>query len=87
VNEKIIANLIGEKIIKADAIFTKEITGFTIGGIPPIGHKTPIEFIFIDNDLLMHDIIWAAAGMPHAVFSIDPKDLVRITKGKVISII
>ncbi len=48
VNEKVIESHVGEKITKADADFTRDITGFAIGGIPPIGHKQVIDFIFID---------------------------------------
>lgn len=86
VNEKHIATLVGEKIIKADANFTRETTGFAIGGVPPIGHKQKIPHIFIDEDLLEFPVIWAAAGTPNAVFSLDPKQLKTLTHGKVISI-
>ena len=86
VNEKVIEILLGEKILKADADFTREITGFAIGGIPPIGHKEPIQLIFIDEDLLKFEEIWAAAGTPNAVFNLKGKDLLEMTNGKVISI-
>ena len=86
VNEKLIESLVGEKITKADADFTREVTGFAIGGIPPIGHKQPIDLIFIDEDLLKFVDIWAAAGTPNAVFNLKGKDLVEMTQGKVISI-
>ena len=86
VNEQVIESLVGEKILKADADFTRNITGFAIGGIPPIGHKEPIQLIFIDEDLLKFEEIWAAAGTPNAVFNLKAKDLVEMTKGKVISI-
>ncbi len=86
VNEKIIESYLGETISKADANFSKEVTGFTIGGIPPIGHKQAIELIFIDKDLLDFDNVWAAAGTPNAVFNLQSKDLLSITNGKVISI-
>jgi prolyl-tRNA editing enzyme YbaK/EbsC (Cys-tRNA(Pro) deacylase) len=77
---------VGEKIIKADADFTRDITGFAIGGIPPIGHKEPIELIFIDEDLLKFEEIWAATGTPNAVFNLQGKDLQKMTHGQVISI-
>ncbi len=86
VNEKQLESLIGEAIMKADADFTRETTGFAIGGIPPIGHKNRIDFIFIDQDLLKFDELWAAAGTPHAVFSIRSKDLVSLTEGKVVQL-
>lgn len=86
VNEKAIESYVGEKITKANADFTREVTGFAIGGIPPIGHKTPIDLIFIDENLLKFDDIWAAAGTPNAVFNLKGKDLLEMTHGKVISV-
>lgn len=86
VNEKIIAHELGEKIEKADAKFTKEVTGFTIGGIPPCGHKTPIKHIFIDKDLITLSKIWSAAGSPNTVFNLTPDELIKLTGAKVISI-
>ena len=61
-----------EELEKADAEFVKEHTGFAIGGIPPVGHKTPI-ITFIDEDLMQYDEIWAAAGTPKQKF---PQSLV-----------
>lgn len=86
VNEKVIESHVGEKITKADADFTRDITGFAVGGIPPIGHKQAIDFIFIDQDLMKFDSIWAAAGTPNAVFNLQSKNLVEMTEGKIISI-
>ncbi|MBI2785582.1 MAG: YbaK/EbsC family protein [Legionella longbeachae] len=86
VNEKMIEQRVGEKIIKADANFTREITGFAIGGVPPIGHKQTITHIFIDEDLLQHNILWAAAGTPNAVFSLSSKEIETLTHGQVIAI-
>jgi len=86
VNEQLIESLVGEKIIKADADFTREVTGFAIGGIPPIGHKQLIDLTFIDEDLLKFEEIWAAAGTPNAVFALKGKDLVEMTQGNVINI-
>lgn len=71
---------------KADADFVREITGFAIGGIPPIGHKQTIELIFIDRDLLNFNSVWAAAGTPNAVFNLQSKELLAMTQGKVIAI-
>ena len=86
VSEKKIEFQVGESIVKADAEFVKKITGFAIGGIPPIGHKNPIDLIYIDQDLMVLDEVWAAAGTPNAVFCIHSKDLPKITKGTIISI-
>lgn len=86
VKEETIESKLDEKIIKADAEYVRQITGFAIGGIPPVGHKQKIEHIFIDEDLLTYDSVWAAAGTPHAVFNIPSADLLEMTKGIVISI-
>ena len=85
VNEKTIAAQINEEIIKADADFIREITGFAIGGIPPIGHRQKIEHIFIDDSLLNFESVWAAAGTPNAVFNLQINDLIQLTEGRVIS--
>jgi len=85
VNEQALAQHVGEKIRKADAGFAREATGFAIGGIPPVGHKQPIA-TFIDEALLAHAEVWAAAGTPSAVFCLAPSALAELTGGKVISI-
>jgi len=85
VNEKAVKNNIGEELEKADAKFVFEHTGYAIGGIPPVGHKTPLT-TYIDEDLMQYDEIWAAAGTPNAVFRLTPKILSEITKGRIISI-
>lgn len=86
VNEKKIGAYVGRKIRKADAAFTKKVTGFTIGGIPPFAHKTPSHFTFIDEGLTQHETVWAAAGMPNSVFEIKISDLIFLTKGKLVSV-
>jgi prolyl-tRNA editing enzyme YbaK/EbsC (Cys-tRNA(Pro) deacylase) len=85
VNEKQIGELLGESIAKADADFVRQQTGFVIGGVPPVGHAQPLT-TFVDEDLLEYEVIWAAAGTPHAVFQLEPSNLVRITSGRVVSI-
>ena len=86
VNEKIIEQLVNEKIVKADAHYTRNITGFAIGGVPPLGHKHSINHIFIDEDLLKYIQLWAAAGTPNAVFAFESKDLESLTDGIVTNI-
>jgi len=56
-----------------------------IGGVPPIGHLEKLE-IFIDEDLLKYDEIWAAAGSPNAVFKLIPSELIQMTGGRVMPI-
>ena len=85
VNEKAIGKELAEPIKMADPEFVRQITGFAIGGVPPVGHRHALK-IFIDEDLLQYEEIWAAAGTPHAVFRLTPDDLKTITSGKVISV-
>jgi prolyl-tRNA editing enzyme YbaK/EbsC (Cys-tRNA(Pro) deacylase) len=86
INEKKIEEYIGEPLEKATPDFVLEKTGFVIGGVPPIGHSQPLT-IFIDQDLQNYESLWAAAGNPHAVFKLTPQELIKITNGKVISVI
>jgi prolyl-tRNA editing enzyme YbaK/EbsC (Cys-tRNA(Pro) deacylase) len=67
---------------KADADYVRAQTGYAIGGVPPVGHARPIETV-IDEDLLRHDVVWAAAGTPRDVFAIAPADLVAVSGGRV----
>lgn len=83
VNEKSIAYLINEEVEKADANYVREITGFSIGGIPPLGHKHKIDHIFIDEDLLQYRILWAAAGTANAVFCLNATELQNLSHGVV----
>ncbi len=85
VDEKRLRELAGETIEKASADFVRQHTGFAIGGVPPLGHSEPLK-TFIDEDLLQYDEIWAAAGTPHAVFQLTPKDLQTMTGGQVVSL-
>jgi len=85
VNEKKIGDLICESIEKANADFVRKKTGFSIGGVPPVGHLEKIN-TFIDEDLMQYEEIWAAAGNPNAVFKLTPLDLVKMTGGRIISI-
>ena len=82
---KLVGELTGGQLARADADFVRQQTGFSIGGVPPIGHSQPLD-TFIDADLLAYDHIWAAAGTPHAVFQLTPDDLVRMTGGQVAAI-
>ena len=77
-----LAALSGAAIDKADADAVRQATGYSIGGVPPIGFPVPIP-TFIDRDLLQYDVVWAAAGTPRHVFPIAPQELVRITGGQV----
>ena len=61
------------------------VTGFAIGSIPPVGHAQSLE-TYIDEDLFKWEELWAAAGTPHAVFKFNSRDLLTLTKGKVLKI-
>lgn len=72
-----IAELAGEPIGKADASFVRAVTGYAIGGIPPLGHAQALR-TFVDRDLLRFAVVWAAGGTPHALFPLSPLELPRI---------
>src|ERR1700730_2624787 len=77
-----LAALSGAPIVKADAGAVRQATGYSIGGVPPIGFPAPIP-TYSDRDLLRYDVVWAAAGTPRHVFAIAPDELARITGGHV----
>lgn len=77
-----VARIVGRPITRAKADQVRQVTGFAIGGVPPVGHLQPLA-TYVDRDLLQYDEVWAAAGTPNAVFCIQPADLVRITNGVV----
>jgi prolyl-tRNA editing enzyme YbaK/EbsC (Cys-tRNA(Pro) deacylase) len=85
VDERRISDLFSEPVGMADATYVREKTGFSIGGVPPVGHaERPTTFV--DEDLLREEEVWAAAGHTHAVFGLGPAELVRITGGMVAGI-
>jgi prolyl-tRNA editing enzyme YbaK/EbsC (Cys-tRNA(Pro) deacylase) len=77
VDEKKVAQIVGA-IGRADADFVKAKTGFTIGGVSPLAHATPVVTL-IDQDLFRFDRVWAAAGHPHGVFPMSPAELEKLT--------
>jgi prolyl-tRNA editing enzyme YbaK/EbsC (Cys-tRNA(Pro) deacylase) len=74
--------LVGQPISRASAEQVRAHTSFAIGGVPPVGYPRRID-VYVDRDLLQFDLVWAAAGTPNSVFSIEPRELVRITAGEV----
>lgn len=82
VNEKRIREYAGEGIGKADADFVRAVTGYAIGGVPPLGHIQEME-TYLDEDFLQFDTVWAAAGTPNAIFELKTSDLQKMTGGKV----
>jgi prolyl-tRNA editing enzyme YbaK/EbsC (Cys-tRNA(Pro) deacylase) len=84
-DEQKLAGRLGEDVRMASADEVREVTGFAIGGVPPVGHAEALR-TFIDADLLAFDAVWAAAGTPRAVFKLSPPELTRITGGEVVQI-
>jgi Cys-tRNA(Pro) deacylase len=74
-----------KQVERADANTVRVATGFAIGGVPPFGHTTSLG-VFIDNDLLNYEVVWAAAGTPNTVFAINPTDLERVAGGQVVDL-
>ena len=85
VDEKKVDALIG-KTGRADADFVKAKTGFSIGGVSPFAHATP-PVTLIDRELFRFDEIWAAAGHPHSVVRMSPKELERLTGAPVADVV
>ena len=85
VNEKGVAAHLGEKLERPDAAYVREITGYAIGGIPPLGHASPLD-TFVDADLMGYETVWAAAGTPNTVFEVAPRALAEAVGGKVIGV-
>ena len=82
VNEARVTEIIGESISRATPDFVRSSTSFAIGGIPPVGHAVQ-PVVVIDQDLLEHSSIWAAAGHPNSLFELNPADLEQMTGGTV----
>jgi prolyl-tRNA editing enzyme YbaK/EbsC (Cys-tRNA(Pro) deacylase) len=80
VDEAKVAATVGEGIGKADAAFVRDVTGYAIGGIPPLAHAQCLRTL-VDRNLLQHETVYAAGGTPHAMFPIAPADLVRVSGG------
>lgn len=85
VDEKKVEALVGQ-LGRADAEFVKMKTGFSIGGVPPLAHATP-SVTLIDQELFRFEEIWAAAGHPHSVFRLRPKDLCRLSDAPVADVV
>ena len=82
-----IKKILGEKDVSmGNADQVKQVTGFTIGGVSPVGHLNPIK-IYIDQSLSRFENIFGAAGHPNCVFKINFIDLQKITSGEVMDIV
>jgi prolyl-tRNA editing enzyme YbaK/EbsC (Cys-tRNA(Pro) deacylase) len=85
VDEKAVKETIGEALQRMDANQVRELTGFAIGGVAPLGSETPLA-TFMDADLMSFDVVWAAAGSPTAVFAVAPAALAAATGARVIAV-
>jgi prolyl-tRNA editing enzyme YbaK/EbsC (Cys-tRNA(Pro) deacylase) len=78
--EKVAEALDCAEVRQAGAAEVRAATGFSIGGVPPVGHGLPVVF---DEDLLRHERVWAAAGDPHSLFCVDPRRLADCVDARV----
>jgi prolyl-tRNA editing enzyme YbaK/EbsC (Cys-tRNA(Pro) deacylase) len=80
VDTKLVAAAIGvEKLHRADADFVRDSSGFAIGGVSPLGWISKPEIILLDEALNDYDVVWAAAGHPHAVYPTTYDELIQCT--------
>ena len=77
--ELVAKNLGVEKLHRADADFVKNASGFSIGGVSPVGWVNKPEIILIDQALNDYGVAWAAAGHPHSVYPTSFEELERVT--------
>ncbi|MCC6348960.1 MAG: YbaK/EbsC family protein [Candidatus Eisenbacteria bacterium] len=77
-----LATLLGGGVEMGDPRFVRAVTGFAIGGIPPLGHAQALEVV-MDERLLAHEALWAAAGHPNSLFPLTPDELRRMAGGRV----
>ncbi len=84
VDEERVAATLGEPIARASPEFVRSHTGFSIGGVPPVGHLSELA-TFIDASLRRFDTVWAAGGTPHCVFAIGPAALLQASSGREIA--
>jgi len=77
----LVGQLLGEPVQMAKADFVREKTGFSIGGVAPIGLSQSIRTL-IDRDLLQFESVWAAAGTSRSVFCLSPDELQLLTTGQ-----
>lgn len=75
----------GLKLQRCDTRKVRNETGFAIGGVAPIGHINPIR-ILMDQSLLTHPVVWAAAGRPDSVFNVEPKSLCAAAGAEIVSV-
>lgn len=85
VDESRISTYAEEPIGRADPEFVRAVTGFAIGGVPPLAHNQPME-TYLDEDLMQYETVWAAAGTPNSIFELTPDQLKTMTGGSVVQV-
>ena len=85
VDQDAIRGVLGEPLERLDASAVREITGFAIGGVAPLGSLTPVG-AYMDADLLAYETVWAAAGAPHTVFEAAPQALADAAGARIIDL-
>lgn len=75
--DRLAAAMHGTHVRRADGDEVRAATGYAIGGVPPLGHASQLP-ILIDDHLLLEPEVWAAAGLPDAVFRVEPDALERV---------
>ena len=85
VDENVVVATIGDRLKRSDADDVRKLTGFAIGGVAPLGSLTPLR-TFMDADLMAFECVWAAAGAPNAVFSVEPNSLAAATAATIIQV-
>jgi prolyl-tRNA editing enzyme YbaK/EbsC (Cys-tRNA(Pro) deacylase) len=85
VDEARISAFAAEPIGRADPDFVRTVTGFAIGGVPPVAHPQLME-TYLDEDLMQYESIWAAAGTPNSLFELTPEALKTMTGGQVVQV-
>jgi Cys-tRNA(Pro) deacylase len=83
--DRLAAALGAREARRADGDEARAATGYAIGGVPPVGHSRELAIV-VDRDLLGHPTVWAAAGLPDAVFAVEPEALVRASRGRVVEL-
>lgn len=79
--ERLARHLGAARVVRADADVVRRATGFPIGGVSPVGHGDGLRVI-VDRGLEAFDVVWAAAGTPHAVFPTSFAELLIVAGGE-----
>jgi prolyl-tRNA editing enzyme YbaK/EbsC (Cys-tRNA(Pro) deacylase) len=85
VDETKLGDQLGSKLRRADADAVRKLTGYAIGGVPPVAHENKLRVV-LDQDLGRYEVIWAAAGTPRSVFRTTFGELRALTSGQVLKI-